>query len=106
MNRDAQLRILSALVEDKPGVLFRITNLIRRKSFNIESIAVGPAEIPGMARMTFTMFSEYERFDQVIKTIDGLIDVRSVEPLEMRDATVRELALIKLAQVNSPLSQR
>jgi len=96
LNRDAQLRILSALVEDKPGVLFRITNLIRRKSFNIESIAVGPAEIPGMARMTFTMFSEYERFDQVIKTIDGLIDVRSVEPLEMRDATVRELALIKL----------
>ena len=88
---------MSALVEDKPGVLFRITNLIRRKSFNIESIAVGPAEIPGLARMTFTMLSEYERFDQVIKTIDGLIDVRNVEPLEMRDATVRELALVKLS---------
>ena len=97
MNRDAQFRIISALVEDKPGVLFRITNLIRRKSFNIESIAVGPAEIPGLARMTFTMLSEYERFDQVIKTIDGLIDVRNVEPLEMRDAAVRELALVKLS---------
>jgi len=97
LNRNAQLRIMSALVEDKPGVLFRITNLIRRKSFNIESIAVGPAEIPGLARMTFTMLSEYERFDQVIKTIDGLIDVRNVEPLEMRDATVRELALVKLS---------
>ena len=97
MNRDAQLRIISALVEDKPGVLFRIANLIRRKSFNIESIAVGPAEIPGLARMTFTMLSEYERFDQVMKNIDGLIDVRSVEPLEVRDAAVRELALVKLS---------
>jgi acetolactate synthase I/III small subunit len=97
LNRDAQLRIISALVEDKPGVLFRIANLIRRKSFNIESIAVGPAEIPGLARMTFTMISEYERFDQVMKNIDGLIDVRSVEPLEMKDAAVRELALVKLS---------
>jgi acetolactate synthase-1/3 small subunit len=97
LNRNAQLRIISALVEDKPGVLFRITNLIRRKSFNIDSIAVGPAETPGLSRMTFTMLSEYERFDQVIKNIDGLIDVRSVEPLEMRDAAVRELALVKLS---------
>jgi acetolactate synthase-1/3 small subunit len=97
LNRDAQLRIISALVEDRPGVLFRIANLIRRKSFNIESIAVGPAETSGLARMTFTMFSEYERFDQMMKNIDGLIDVRSVEPLEMRDAAVGELALVKLS---------
>jgi acetolactate synthase-1/3 small subunit len=97
LNRDAQLRIISALVEDKPGVLYRITNLIRRKSFNIESIAVGPAETPGLSRMTFTMFSEYERFDQMMKNIDGLIDVRTVEPLEVRDAAVRELALVKLS---------
>ena len=97
MNRDAQLRIISALVEDRPGVLFRIANLIRRKSFNIESIAVGPAEIPGLARMTFTMISEYERFDQVMKNIENLVDVRVVEPLEERNATVRELALVKLS---------
>jgi acetolactate synthase-1/3 small subunit len=97
LNRDAQLRIISALVEDKPGVLFRIANLIRRKSFNIESIAVGPAEIPGLSRMTLTMFCEYDRFDQVMKNIDGLIDVRSVEPLQTRNAAVRELALVKLS---------
>ena len=97
MNRDAQLRIISAIVEDKPGVLFRIANLLRRKSFNIESIAVGPTETPGLSRITFTMLSEYERFDQVLKNIDGLIDVRKVEPLEMRDAAVRELALVKLS---------
>jgi acetolactate synthase-1/3 small subunit len=84
-------------VEHKPGVLYRISNLIRRKSFNIESIAVGPAETPGLARMTFTMFSDYSRFDQVMKNIDKLIDIRSVEPLEERDATVRELALVKFS---------
>ena len=97
MNRDAQLRVISALVEDKPGILFRIANLIRRKSFNIASIAAGPAETPGLTRITITMMCEYDRFDQVMKNIDGLIDVRKVEPLEMRDAAVRELALVKLS---------
>jgi acetolactate synthase-1/3 small subunit len=97
MNHDDQLRIMSALVENKPGVLFRISNLIRRKSFNIESIAVGPAETPGLARMTFTMFSDHARFDQVMKNIDGLIDVQNIEPLEERNATVRELALVKFS---------
>lgn len=102
MSHDNQLRIISALVDHKPGVLFRISNLIRRKSFNIESIAVGPAETPGLARMTFTMFSDYGRFDQVMKNIDNLVDVRSVEPLEERSATVRELALVKLAPGSPP----
>lgn len=97
MNEDAQLRIISALVEHKPGVLYRISNLIRRKSFNIESIAAGPAETPGLTRMTFTMFCDYARFDQMMKNIDNLIDVRSVQPLEERNATVRELALVKFA---------
>ncbi|MGA2784208.1 MAG: acetolactate synthase small subunit [Candidatus Bathyarchaeia archaeon] len=97
MSQDAQLRIISALVEDKPGVLYRITNLIRRKSFNIESIAVGKAETPGLSRMTFTMISDYSRFDQVMKNIDALIDVRGVEPLDLRNAAVRELALVKLS---------
>lgn len=97
MNHDDQLRIMSALVENKPGVLYRISNLIRRKSFNIESIAVGPAETPGLARMTFTMFSDHARFDQVMKNIDGLIDVQNIEPLEERNATVRELALVKFS---------
>jgi acetolactate synthase-1/3 small subunit len=97
MTESAQLRIISALVEHKPGVLYRISNLIRRKSFNIESIAVGPAETPGLARMTFTMFSDYSRFDQVMKNIDNQVDVRNVEPLEERNATVRELALVKFS---------
>jgi len=97
MNEDARLRIISALVDNRPSVLYRITNLIRRKSFNIESMVAGPAETLGLSRITFTMFSDYGRFDQVMKNIDNLIDVRSVEPLEERDATVRELALVKFS---------
>jgi acetolactate synthase-1/3 small subunit len=89
-------------VEDKPGVLYRITNLIRRKSFNIDSIAVGPAETPGLSRMTFTMVCDYSRFDQVMKNIEGLIDVRNVEPLDLRNAAVRELALVKLSPGSPP----
>jgi acetolactate synthase-1/3 small subunit len=97
MSDDSRLRIISALVENKPSVLYRISNLIRRKSFNIESIVAGPAEIQGLSRITFTMISDYNRFDQVMKNIDNLIDVRTVEPLEERDATVRELALVKFS---------
>ena len=97
MNEDERLRIISALVENKPNVLYRMSNVIRRKSFNIESITTGPAESPGLARMTFTMFSDYSRFDQVMKNIDNQVDVRNVEPLEERNATVRELALVKFS---------
>jgi acetolactate synthase-1/3 small subunit len=97
MSQEFRPRIISTLVENKPGVLYRITNLIRRKSFNIESIAVGPSETPGLSRMTFTMSADYARFDQMMKNIENLVDVRTVEPLEERNATVRELALVKLS---------
>jgi len=97
MNQDAQLRIISALVDNKPGVLFRITNLFRRKSFNIQSIAAGPSETPGLTRLTITMFSTYGQADHVMKNVDNLIDVRAVEPFDSSNAAIRELALVKLS---------
>lgn len=97
MNQDGQLRIISALVENKPGVLFRVANLFRRKSFNIQSIAAGPSETQGLTRMSIAMFSTYNQSDQVMKNLDNLIDVRSVEPLDASNAAVRELALVKLS---------
>ena len=99
---DKQLRIISALVENKPGVLFRVANLFRRKSFNIESITTGHAETPGLSRMTITMSCNYNQADQVMKNLDNLIDVRSVEPLDTKSATVRELALVKLSPGSPP----
>lgn len=97
MSQDAQLRIISALVENKPGVLFRISNLFRRKSFNIQSIAAGASETPGLTRITITMLSTYGQADHVMKNVDNLIDVREVEPLDANNAAVRELALVKLS---------
>jgi len=97
MSGDTQLRIITALVEHKPMALYRVSNMIGRKSFNVESITVAPAEVPGLARMTFTMLSDHERFDQVLKNLASLIDVRSIEPLDARNATVRELALVKFS---------
>ena len=52
------LYILSALVEDKPGVLFRVTNLFRARNFNIESITVGSTEQVDLSRMTITTKSD------------------------------------------------
>jgi acetolactate synthase-1/3 small subunit len=97
MSQDAQLRIISALVENKPGVLFRISNLFRRKSFNIQSIAAGPSETAGLTRITITMFSTYAQADQVMKNVDNLVDVRGVAPFDASNASVRELALVKLS---------
>ncbi|HYW01346.1 MAG TPA: acetolactate synthase small subunit [Candidatus Acidoferrum sp.] len=99
---DKQQRIISALVENKPGVLFRVANLFRRKSFNIESMTIGHAETPGLSRMTITMSCNYNQADQVMKNLDNLIDVRRVEPLDSRNATVRELALVKLSPGSPP----
>jgi acetolactate synthase-1/3 small subunit len=97
MTQEAQLRIMSALVENKPGVLFRVSNLFRRKSFNIQSVAAGPSEKPGLTRITITMFSTYSEADQVMKNVDNLVDVRAVEPFDASNATIRELALVKLS---------
>jgi acetolactate synthase-1/3 small subunit len=97
MSQDSQLRIISAVVENKPGVLYRVSNLFRRKAFNIQSIDVGPSEVKDLARITITMFSTYSESDQVMKNLRNLIDVRSVEPLDPVSAVLRELALVKLS---------
>ena len=97
MSQDSQLRIISAVVENKPGVLYRVSNLFRRKAFNIQSIDVGPSEVKDLARITITMFSTYGESDQVMKNLRNLIDVLSVEPLDPVSSVLRELALVKLA---------
>jgi len=58
-------RILVALVEDRPGVLSRVASLFRRRGFNIESIAVGHTEQPGLSRMTIVVDGATTAVDQV-----------------------------------------
>jgi acetolactate synthase-1/3 small subunit len=92
-------KIISVLVENKPGVLHGVANLFRRRNFNIESITVGPSEQNDTARMTITVNEDEKTIDQVVKQLAKLIDVLKVEELEQGSFVMRELALIK---VNAP----
>ena len=92
--------IVSAVVEDKPGVLFRITNLFRARNFNIESITVGSPENADLSRMTITTESDEKTLDQLVKQLRKLIDVVDVKVLDIIRTVYRELALIKLRAVD------
>lgn len=94
--RPLQLHIISSLVENKPGVLFRITNLFRSRNFNIESITVGTTEQPDLSRMTITTKIDESTLDQLIKQLRKLIDVVEVIELDVPNTVYRELALIKM----------
>jgi acetolactate synthase-1/3 small subunit len=85
-----------AIVEDKPGVLMRVSSLFRRRGFNIESLTVGPTEAPGLSRMTIVVDGESAPVEQIEKQLYKLIDVIKVSDLSQEDIVARELALIKV----------
>ena len=89
--------VLVALVENKPGVLNRMSSLFRRRGFNIEKIAVGRSEQDHLSRMTIIVLGTDEEIEQLRKQIDKVIDVIKVTDLTGPRAIVRELALIKVA---------
>ena len=97
---DKKWYIISAVVEDKPGVLFRVTNLFRARNFNIESITVGLTENADLSRMTITTESDEKTLDQLVKQLRKLIDVVDVKVLDIERTVYRELALIKLKAVD------
>jgi len=90
------LNIISFIVENKPGVLFRVSWLIRRRNFNIESISVGPTENPNHSRMTITLYGDEAVVEQVIKQLRKLIDVVKVSRLDPENTVIREMALVKV----------
>lgn len=92
--------IVTALVENKPGVLFRVTNLFRARNFNIESITVGSTEQQDLSRMTITTNSDEKTLDQLVKQLRKLIDVVEVKVLDTERTVYRELALIKMKAVD------
>lgn len=87
---------LVALVENRPGVLNRIASLFRRRGFNIESIAVGHAELPNMSRMTIVVDGTTTMVEQVRKQLDKVVDVVKVSDITGDGTIARELALIKV----------
>jgi acetolactate synthase-1/3 small subunit len=84
-----------ALVEDRPGVLNRIASKWRQRGFNIESLAVGHSEKPGLSRMTFVVDSDANA-EQVVKQLDKLIDVVDIRDISHEDIVAREMAIIKV----------
>jgi acetolactate synthase-1/3 small subunit len=86
-----------ALVQDRPGVLNRIASKWRQRGFNIESLAVGHSEMPGLSRMTFIVDGTTTDVDQVTKQMYKIIEVVKVSDLTEHDIVHRELALVKVS---------
>ena len=87
---------MSVLVEDQPGVLARIASLFSRRGFNIESLAVGPTEHPGMSRMTIAVSVDDLPLEQVTKQLNKLINVLKIVELDPATSVQRELLLVKV----------
>lgn len=91
------IRILSVLVENRPGVLARISGLFARRGFNITSLAVGETEDAAVSRMTIAVSAEGKPVEQVVKQLHKLINVLRIEELTRSEAVERELTLIKVS---------
>ncbi len=96
---------LVALVEDRPGVLNRVSSLFRRRNFNIESIAVGHTEQPNLSRMTIIVEGDDAKVEQVRKQLDKVIDVVKIVDITSDDKVARELALVKVKSTASTRSE-
>jgi len=88
---------LVVLVEDQPGVLNRVVSLLRRRSFNIDSITVGHSEQPGMSRMTLVVRGEDADVEQASKQLYKLLEVMKVTDLAESEAVTREMVMVKVA---------
>nr|YP_009398019.1 acetohydroxyacid synthetase small subunit [Gredgaria maugeana]ARW67205.1 acetohydroxyacid synthetase small subunit [Gredgaria maugeana] len=88
---------LSVLVEDESGVLSRISGLFARRGFNIDSLAVGPAEKDSISRITMSVQGDNRTIEQLIKQLDKLINILDVQNVTNIPCIDRELMLIKVA---------
>ena len=88
--------ILSVLVENRPGVLSRVTGLISRRGFNIDSLTVAPTEDTTMSRMTIIVDADEVGYEQITKQLHKLVSVYKISHLTDTDAIERELVLFKV----------
>ena len=88
---------LSVLVEDESGALSRIAGLFARRGFNIDSLAVGPAEALGISRLTMVVEGDDQTLQQMTKQLDKLVNVLEVLDLTNLPAVERELMLLKVS---------
>ena len=88
--------ILSIRVENKPGILFKVTHLFRSRNFNIDSISVGVMENPEFSKMTITTVGTEKQIAQIVKQLDKMIDTIEVKRLDENESVYKELALFKI----------
>lgn len=99
------LHTISVLVENKPGVLARISGLFSGRGFNIDSLAVGETENPSTSRMTIVVRGDERILEQVTKQLNKLIDVIKVTDLTGTNPIERELFLIKVGATKTTKPQ-
>ncbi len=89
--------ILSALVQNVPGVLSHISGMLASRGYNIDSLAVGETEDPRLSRMTFVVVGDGKVLEQVRKQLEKIVTVVRVDDISSRDYVERDLMLIKVA---------
>jgi acetolactate synthase-1/3 small subunit len=95
--------ILSVLVQNRPGVLARVSGLFARRGYNIFSLAVAPTEDPGQSRITIVVDVESAPLEQIVKQLFKLVDVVKISELDPRRSVERELLM---ATVRVPAEER
>jgi acetolactate synthase I/III small subunit len=98
-----QSRLLSVLVENKPGVLNRVASAVRRRGFNIDSLSVGPTDDASVSRMTIAVHVGHQQAEQATKQLAKLIDVITIDDVTEQRVVAHEILLIRM---HAPLSQR
>lgn len=90
-------RIITATVQNRSGVLNRITGLMQKRQFNIDSISVGKTEVEQVSRMTFVVeVEDMQKLEQLTKQLHKQIDVLKVADITDNAIVARELALVKV----------
>ena len=89
--------IISVLVENKAGVLAKISGLFSRRGFNIESLAVGPTDDESISRITLVVNAETHSIEQVVKQLYKLKNVLKIQELDPANIVERELVLVKVS---------
>ena len=92
--------VLSALVQNVPGVLSHISGMLASRGYNIDSLAVGETEDPHLSRMTFVVVGDDSVLDQVRKQLEKIVTVVRVDDVGAADHVERDLMLMKMSTAN------
>ncbi len=95
--------VLSALVQNVPGVLSHISGMLASRGYNIDSLAVGETEDPHLSRMTFVVVGDASVLEQVRKQLEKIVTVVRVDDISSQDYVERDLMLLK---VSAPAGRR